>query len=117
MARRFAIIEQSNTFCHLYQIIWEFRQAMTDSLVISVSSQMPPSASDAFHAQNGHVERGMFSGYAAYIKNEVKMSQNQAIFALNRRAGLQTSARRGSRKPARRFAGSRRKSLLSIRIR
>ena len=87
---------------------------MTDSLVINVSSQMQPS--DAFHAQNRHVERRELSGYVTYIKNEVNMSQNQDIFALNRRAGLQTSARRGSRKPARRFAGSRRKSLAASPI-
>ena len=36
------------TLCHIYQIIWEFGQAMTDSLVINVSSQIQPS--DAFHA-------------------------------------------------------------------
>ena len=99
--RRFAIIQQSNTFCHIYQIIWEFGQAMTDSLVISVFSQMQPS--DAFHAQNGHVERGMFSGYVAYIKNEVKMFQNQDIFALNRRAGLRDPRRAEVSKPARRL--------------
>ena len=39
---------------------------MTDSLVISVFSQMQPS--DAFHTQNGHVERREFSGY---VGNEV----------------------------------------------
>ena len=59
-------VEQYNTFCHIYKIIWEFGQATTDSLVISVSSQKQ--SSDAFYAQNGHVERREFSGY---VGNEV----------------------------------------------
>ena len=83
---------------------------MTDDMLYSQSVFLVK-YSDAFHAQNKHVERKYF----AYTAQQGKYALKFGLLCRDprdpRRAGLPTSARRGLDKPTRRGAGSHRKAL------